>query len=110
MAEIIYEPEKNVNATNEEDIERIQIVRNLLPENITEYIKKQVLKTDIKESKTKLAQRLINKLEKNFGAGWNIFLGKHFFGLCTYEDKFCIEFVLDDVYRVILFKSFLPKK
>lgn len=101
-------PEKNKMVSGSAD--RIQIVRNLLPENIREYIIKQVLKSDINASKTKLAQTIMDKLEKKFGSGWNIFVGRHFFGFCTYEDGFCIEFVLDDVYRVIIFKSFLPSK
>ncbi|KAM0675267.1 hypothetical protein GVAV_001092 [Gurleya vavrai] len=78
-----------------------------MDENITKLIEDKCETFKINEEASKIAEELYTMLEKNFPKGWCVFVGSHFYGLCVHEEKFCMEFEIDD-FRVGIFKTYVP--
>ncbi|KAF7682548.1 hypothetical protein TCON_2227 [Astathelohania contejeani] len=88
---------------------QIKILKNECSSNITEVVEGIVKKFDPTTKIRAMADALKRGLEKNFPKGWNVFVGGHFVGVCTYEEGYCIELTVGD-YIIVAFKSYIPPK
>lgn len=90
-----------------EEKKRLRKITTEMNEDIVQAIKDKCEQFKMNEDASKIAEELYKMLEQNYPKGWCVFVGSHFYGLCVHEEKFCMEFEIDD-YRVGIFKTYVP--
>ncbi|RVD91736.1 dynein light chain 1 [Tubulinosema ratisbonensis] len=81
-----------------EESETAENICNILIELIKKY-------PDDKYS-SKFPKYLKCKMEEQFGKGWNVFVGEHFCGVCSYEEDTLVQ-VKVGYMMVLIFKTYI---
>lgn len=82
----------------------LKILTNKMKEDLFKDVKTEIERIGVETDPVKLSRELNKYLEENKGGpGWNIVLGNHFFGICSFVDGFYLEFQIGD-YRFLVFR------
>lgn len=89
---------------------KAKVIKSKVDNNILEHCLNEIDKYKVSDSSQTFCVKLKDSLDSKFNKHWNVFVGGHFAGACSFVDNTYMELMLTDSIRLVVFQSYAPEK